>query len=248
MKAFVVDRYGKHRALQAADVPVPQLREDEVLVQVQAAGVNQLDSKIRDGQFKLFLPYRLPLIRGHHVAGVVVEVGAGVRQFQVGDEVYARVDDFRIGTFAEFVPVKGASLALKPKGLSMEEAASMPLVGLTAWQALVEKAGLKKGQKVFIYRMGRDLGPEAYLDRALIGFARSSAALDDAGWRDLIALAQDWEPPVFPVRAADFLKVGLKPGPALGAALKRAEEAWVEAGFPLEKQALEGIVAEVVAG
>jgi alcohol dehydrogenase len=73
-----------------------------------------------------------------------------VRQFKPGDEVYARADDFRIGTFAEFVPVKEVSLALKPKGLTMEEAASIPLVGLTAWQALVEKAGLKKGQKVFI--------------------------------------------------------------------------------------------------
>jgi alcohol dehydrogenase len=136
--------------LEAADVPTPELRDDEVLVQVHAAGVNQLDSKIRDGEFKLILPYRLPLILGHDVAGVVVEVGPRVRQFKAGDEIYARADDFRIGTLAEFVPVKEASLALKPRGLSMEEAASIPLVGLTAWQALVEKAGLKKGQKVFI--------------------------------------------------------------------------------------------------
>jgi NADPH:quinone reductase-like Zn-dependent oxidoreductase len=150
MKAFVLDRYGKHRALQAADLPTPELRDDEVLVQVHAAGVNQLDSKIRDGEFKRILPYRLPLILGHDVAGVVVEVGPRVRQFKAGDEVYARADDFRIGTLAGFVPVKEASLAPKPKGLSMEEAASIPLVGLTAWQALVEKAGLKKGQKVFI--------------------------------------------------------------------------------------------------
>lgn len=131
-------------------MPTPELRDDEVLVQVHAAGVNQLDSKIRDGEFKLILPYRLPLILGHDVAGVVVQVGPRVQQFKLGDEVYARTDDFRIGTFAEFVPVKEASLALKPKGLTMEEAASIPLVALTAWQALVEKARLKKGQKVFI--------------------------------------------------------------------------------------------------
>jgi alcohol dehydrogenase len=136
--------------LRLADVPSPQLRDDEVLVQVHAAGVNLLDSKIRDGEFELILPYRLPLVLGHDVAGVVVKVGARVRQFKVGDEVYARPDDFRIGTFAEFVPVKEASLALKPKGLTMEEAASIPLVALTAWQALVEKAKLTKGQKVFI--------------------------------------------------------------------------------------------------
>lgn len=150
MKAFILESYGAKRALRLADVPEPELREDEVLVQVHAAGVNQLDSKIRDGQFKLILPYRLPLILGHDVAGVVVKIGPRVRQFQPGDEVYARTDDFRIGTFAEFVPVKESSLAPKPQGLTMEEAASIPLVGLTAWQALVEAAKLSKGQRVFI--------------------------------------------------------------------------------------------------
>lgn len=150
MKAFVLERYGKQRELRLADMPSPSLHDDEVLVEVHAAGVNVLDSKIRDGEFKLILPYRLPIILGHDVAGVVVSTGARARKFKVGDEVYARVDDFRIGSFAEFVPVREASLALKPRGLSMEEAASIPLVGLTAWQALVEKAGLKKGQKVFI--------------------------------------------------------------------------------------------------
>ncbi|MDN8617379.1 NADP-dependent oxidoreductase [Variovorax ginsengisoli] len=150
MRAFVLERYGKNLALTLADVPAPELRDDEVLVEVHAAGVNQLDSKIREGEFKLILPYRLPLVLGHDVAGVVVKVGPRVRQFKLGDEVYARVDDFRIGTFAEFVPVKEDSLALKPEGLTMEEAASIPLVALTAWQTLVEKANLKKGQKVFI--------------------------------------------------------------------------------------------------
>ena len=150
MKAFVLDRYGKARALRLAEMPTPELREDEVLVQVHAAAVNLLDTKIRDGEFKLILPYRLPLILGHDVAGVVVKVGSRVRQFKLGDEVYARPDDFRIGTFAEYIAIKEDSLAIKPKSLSMEEAAAIPLVGLTAWQALIEKADLKKGQKVFI--------------------------------------------------------------------------------------------------
>lgn len=150
MKAFVADRYEKKSALRLADMPVPALRDDEVLIEVHAAGVNQLDFKLRDGEFKLILPYRLPLILGHDVAGVVVKAGPQARKFKLGDEVYARLDDFRIGSFAEFVPVRESSLALKPRGLTMEEAASIPLVGLTAWQALIERAKLKSGQKVFI--------------------------------------------------------------------------------------------------
>ncbi|WP_426398896.1 NADP-dependent oxidoreductase [Ralstonia sp. R-29] len=150
MKAFIVDRYGSKTGLRFGEVPIPEPREDEVLVQVHAAGVNLLDSKVTSGEFKLLLPYRLPFVMGHDVAGVVVKVGAQVRQFKVGDEVYSRPDDFRIGAFAEYIAIRESSLALKPKALSMEEAASIPLVGLTAWQALVEKAKLKKGQRVFI--------------------------------------------------------------------------------------------------
>ncbi|KQV95724.1 NADP-dependent oxidoreductase [Rhizobacter sp. Root1221] len=150
MKAFVLERYGKQRALRSADVPDPVLRDDEVLVQVHAAGLNLLDAKIRNGEFKLILPYRMPLVLGHDVAGVVVKTGPRVRLFKPGDEVYARADDFRIGTLAELIAVKEASLALKPEGLTMEQAASIPLVGLTAWQALVERGRLQKGQKVFI--------------------------------------------------------------------------------------------------
>lgn len=150
MKAFVLERYGHKRVLQLTDVPVPALRDDEVLVEVHAAGVNQLDAKLRDGAFKLVIPYRLPITLGHDVAGVVVRAGPRVSRFKVGDEVCARLDDFRIGAFAEYAPVKEASLAHKPRGLSMEQAASLPLVALTAWQAFVEKARLKAGEKVLI--------------------------------------------------------------------------------------------------
>ena len=120
------------------------------MVQIHAAGVNLLDSKIRNGEFKLILPYKLPITLGHDVAGVVVKVGSHVRKFKPGDEIYARPADHRIGTFAEFISMNENDVAIKPKELSMEEAASIPLVGLTAWQALIEKANLKKGQKVFI--------------------------------------------------------------------------------------------------
>jgi len=151
MKAFILDRYGGAEHLRAGDMPDPDLREDDVLVRVQSAGVNLLDSKIRSGEFKRILPYRLPLILGHDVAGAVVRVGARVRRFQTGDEVYARPADGRIGAFAEFIAIKEEDVAIKPKALSMEEAASIPLVGLTAWQALIERANLKRGEKVLIH-------------------------------------------------------------------------------------------------
>src|SRR5438067_6908307 len=151
MKAFIVDRYGSADRVRASEVPDPEIREDDVLIEIHAAGVNPLDSKIRDGEFKLLLPYRLPLILGNELAGVVIRVGSRVLRFKPGDEVYARPDKNRIGAFAEFIAVSEDDLAIKPKGLTMEEAASIPLVGLTAWQALIEKAKLKKGQKVLIH-------------------------------------------------------------------------------------------------
>jgi len=151
MKAFLIDRYKKGGALRLGQSPEPQLRENDVMVEIHAASVNPLDAKIRDGEFKLILPYRLPLVLGNDVAGVVVRVGANVRQFKPGDEVYARPGKDRIGTFAEYIAIDAADIALKPANLSMEEAASIPLVALTAWQALVERAKLQKGQRVLIH-------------------------------------------------------------------------------------------------
>ena len=150
MKAFSINRYNKEDNLQLVDVPEPILKENEVLVEIHAASVNQLDAKIKAGEFKLLLPYKFPLILGHDVAGIIKKVGSNVNRFKVGDEVFARPADFKIGTFAEFIAINENDVALKPKNTSMEEAASIPLVGLTVWQALVEKAKLKAGQKVFI--------------------------------------------------------------------------------------------------
>jgi len=151
MKAFILDKYKKGGTLRFGDMPEPVLRDDDVLVEIRAAGLNPLDSKIRDGAFKPVLPYRPPFILGHDMAGIVVRVGSKVRRFKPGDEVYARPRDGRVGTFAEAISVNEADLALKPKNLTMAEAAAVPLVGLTAWQALVERAGLRKGQKVLIH-------------------------------------------------------------------------------------------------
>ena len=142
-----------------------------------------LDAKIKSGEFKLVLPYRLPLILGHDVAGVVVRVGPRVRQFKPGDEVYARPDDFRIGAFAEFIAIKETSLAIKPKALTMEEAASIPLVGLTAWQALIQKANLQPGQKVFIQAGSGGVGTFAIqLAKHLGAFVATTTSTANVDW------------------------------------------------------------------
>ncbi|MDD2416372.1 MAG: NADP-dependent oxidoreductase [Parabacteroides sp.] len=150
MKAFIIKRYGKKEELHLTKIAESVVNENDVLVQVHSAGVNLLDSKIRNGEFKLILPYKTPFSLGHDLAGIVTKVGSKVSKFKVGDEVYSRPADHRIGTFAEYISVNESDLALKPKNLTMEEAASIPLVGLTAWQALIEKANLQKGQKIFI--------------------------------------------------------------------------------------------------
>ncbi len=149
MRAFVLSKY--KTALHEADVPEPVVGERDVLVRVQAAGLNQLDEKIRIGEFKAILPYRLPITLGHDVAGTVIRVGVGVTSFKAGDEVYARPRDHRIGTFAERIAIDESDVALKPTKVTMEEAGSLPLVALTAWQALVELGDVRPGQKVLIH-------------------------------------------------------------------------------------------------
>lgn len=150
MKAFQLTKYSKKDELWLTDVPVPTVNEHDVLIEVYATGLNLLDSKIKSGEFKLFLAYKFPLTLGHDVAGVVTQIGKSITKFRVGDEVYSRPPDGRIGTFAEYIAIDENDVALKPKNLSMEEAASLPLVALTAWQALVEQLKVKKGQRVFI--------------------------------------------------------------------------------------------------
>jgi len=150
MKAFTLQRYSKTDKLELVEFPEPSLQENEVLVEIHSASVNQLDSKLKSGEFKMILPYKFPLILGHDIAGIVKKIGSKVQNFKVGDEVFSRLPDFHIGAFAEYVAINENFAALKPKNISMEEAASIPLVALTVWQALIEKANLKKGQKVFV--------------------------------------------------------------------------------------------------
>ncbi|TMR98407.1 NADP-dependent oxidoreductase [Nonomuraea basaltis] len=151
MKAFVVERYGDADTVRASDVPDPKAGAHDVLVRIHAASVNPVDLKIRDGDLKAILPLRAPFVLGNDLAGTVVAVGARVTRFAVGDEVYAHPDQNRMGTFAELIAIHEDDVATKPATLTMAEAASIPLVGLTAWQALVERADLRPGQKVLIH-------------------------------------------------------------------------------------------------
>jgi NADPH:quinone reductase-like Zn-dependent oxidoreductase len=160
MKAFVVEHYGKD-GLRAADVPEPEVGDGDVLVKVSAAGINPLDKMVRNGEFKRLLKYQTPFVLGHDVAGVVTRVGSAVRDFQVSDEVYARPRDLRIGTFAEYIAIDQDDVAPKPASLTLHEAAAVPLVSLAAWQALVDRAHAKPGQKVLVHAGSGGLGSTA---------------------------------------------------------------------------------------
>lgn len=182
MKAFSIDRYGKNTG-RMSEVPVPEVGAHDVLIEVHASGVNALDSKIRNGEFKLILPYALPLILGNDLAGVVVEVGSQVQRFKPGDEVYARPPEARIGTFAQWIAVNENAIALKPANTTMTEAASIPLVALTAWQVLVETAQLKKGQKVLIHAGAGGVGTLAIqLAKHLGAFVATTTSTANVEW------------------------------------------------------------------
>jgi NADPH:quinone reductase-like Zn-dependent oxidoreductase len=157
MKAFVVEQYGEG-GLRAADVPDPEVGEGDVLVKVSAASVNPLDKMVRNGEFKQLLKYRTPFVLGHDGAGVVTRIGSAVGDFQVGDKVYTRPRDLRIGTFAEYIAIDQDDVARKPASLTLHEAAAVPLVSLAAWQVLVERAHVQPGQKVLVHAGSGALG------------------------------------------------------------------------------------------
>lgn len=150
MKALTFKRYGKSPDIGFAEVPRPTLKADELLVQVHAAGVNPIDNMIPTGIFKAVVKFELPATLGSDLAGVVTEVGSQVTRFKVGDAVFANIFDQGTGSIAEFAVVPESAAALKPSNLDFVQAASIPMVGLTSWQALNERFALRAGQKVFI--------------------------------------------------------------------------------------------------
>ncbi|MEI9689336.1 NADP-dependent oxidoreductase [Kosakonia cowanii] len=150
MKAFTFKRYGKSPDLGFDDVDFPSPGADEILVKVHAVGLNPIDNMIPTGMFKPVLHFKLPATLGSDLAGVVVAVGARVTRFIPGDEIFASIFDTGTGSLAEFARVPENAAALKPANLSFVEAASLPMVSLTSWQALTERAELRPGQNVFI--------------------------------------------------------------------------------------------------
>jgi NADPH:quinone reductase-like Zn-dependent oxidoreductase len=150
MQALTFIRYGKSPAIGVTKVPRPTLKPDELLVQVHAAGINPVDNMIPTGAFKPVLHFKLPATLGSDLAGVVTEVGSRVTRFKPGDAVFASIFDLGTGSIAEFAVVPQSAAALKPTNLDFVQAASIPMVGLTSWQALKERLNLRAGQKVFI--------------------------------------------------------------------------------------------------
>ena len=159
MQAYAIDGYGAPITLH--EMPEPVAGPGEVLVQILAASVNPIDVKIGVGAFKAILPYDMPLILGHDLAGIVTAVGPGTSRFKIDDTVFACVGGDRIGTFSERIAVAEEGLAFKPASIGMLEAAALPLVALTAWQALIARAQLKPGQRILIHAGSGGVGTVA---------------------------------------------------------------------------------------
>src|SRR6478735_3904134 len=189
MRAMVIDRYGKV-PMHLAEMPTPEIGEYEVLAEIHAASINPIDFKIRNGKVKLLVKYKMPLILGNDFSGVVAKVGAKVTRFKAGDEIYARPRKSKIGTFAEYIAIHEDDIALKPKNLSFEEAASIPLVGLTSYQALTDILQLKKGQKILIQAGAGGVGTFAIQLAKLMGATVATTA-SEAGANLVKSLGAD---------------------------------------------------------
>ncbi len=180
MKAAILTEYGN--APEVADIDRPDLPDDSVMVEVNAAAINPIDWVVMDGYARDMLPYPLPWTIGYDVSGVVVGVGPEARGFSVGDEVFARADGMQAGTMAEYSAVKASDAAIKPSNISHAEAAGIPLAGLTAWQALFDKGGLQSGQRVLIHAGSGGVGTLAIqLAKHAGAWVASTASAENKG-------------------------------------------------------------------
>ncbi|GEN53452.1 NADP-dependent oxidoreductase [Halobacillus faecis] len=151
MKAIVIEQYGDRNQLIEKDVERPVPDESQVIVELHATSINPIDWKLREGYLKEMLDFDFPIILGWDAAGIVAEVGSAVQNFKVGDRVFARPATTRFGTYAEYTAVDEHLLAHLPENVSFEEAAAVPLAGLTAWQCLVDFGDIKEGDHVLIH-------------------------------------------------------------------------------------------------
>lgn len=161
MKNFQLTKYGEQPSFTLSDTEIPTAGPGKVVVRVHAAGWNPLDGMIARGEMRQLFSYKLPQTLGQEFAGVITEVGEGVSEFEVGQKVFGRPNMKEIGTFAEYVEVSVEDIAQMPATLSFVEAAALPLVMLTAYQAFTEKANIGKGSKVFIQGGAGGLGSVA---------------------------------------------------------------------------------------
>ena len=150
IKVLTFKRYGKSPEIGFSDLPLPTLKADEMLIKVHAASVNPIDNMIPTGMFKPVLHFQFPVTMGSDLAGVVTEVGRRVTRFKPGDAIFANIFDLGTGAIAEYAVVPEHLAAMKPASLDFVQAASIPMVGLTSWQALKERINLRPGQKMFI--------------------------------------------------------------------------------------------------
>lgn len=175
MKAFAIEAF--KAPLKPVELPTPTPQDNEVLIRIEAAAVNHLDEKTRLGQLRSLLPYKMPLVLGHEAVGLVEQVGSAVTDYSPGDRVYTRVPDHRVGTFAEYCAVPAADIAPAPQKLDALEAACLPLVALTAYQAFTEKSQVTEGTKVFIQGGSGGVGSTAIqIAKALGAYVATTAS------------------------------------------------------------------------
>lgn len=185
MHAAQLTRYGDKDAIQfTTNAPTPELKAGQVLVKVEAASVNAIDWKIREGMMQQMAQLTFPATMGGDLAGTIVKVGEGVEAFAVGQEVYGQTNPFSgHGSFAEFTPIAAANIASKPQGVDFIQAASLPLTAVSAYQALVETLELRDGQKILIHGGAGGVGSFAIqLAKHLGAYVATTAAAEDIGF------------------------------------------------------------------
>lgn len=172
MKAITIKDFGGVERLTLTELPTPKPTENEVLIEIVYTSVNPVDWKIREGLLKAMMPYQFPVVPGWDAAGIVKETGKNVKNLKKGDEVFAycRKPIIQWGTYAEYVAFDAEHVALKPKSINFAQAAALPLVSLTAWQALFDSAKLKNGETILIHAGAGGVGSMA------IQFAKQAGA------------------------------------------------------------------------